>query len=58
MEDERPIDVAIVGGGCASIAAAFELTRPVHRGRYRVSIYQLGWRLGGKGASGRGVQTG
>ncbi len=36
------------------MAAAFELTRPEHAGRYRVTVYQLGWRLGGKGASGRG----
>ena len=50
----RPIRVAVVGGGCAGIAAAFELTRPEHRGRYAVTVYQQGWRLGGKGASGRG----
>jgi uncharacterized protein with NAD-binding domain and iron-sulfur cluster len=49
-----PIRVAIVGGGCAALAAAFELTRPEHHGRYRVTVYQMGWRLGGKGASGRG----
>ena len=49
-----PVKVAIVGGGCAALAAAFELTRPQHEGRYEVTIYQLGWRLGGKGASGRG----
>lgn len=50
----RPIRVAIVGGGCASIAAAFELSRPQHQGKYAITIYQVGWRLGGKGASGRG----
>jgi len=50
----RPIKVAIVGGGCAAITTAFELTRPEHHGRYEVTVYQLGWRLGGKGASGRG----
>jgi uncharacterized protein with NAD-binding domain and iron-sulfur cluster len=44
-----------VGGGCASITAAFELTRPELAGKYQVTVYQLGWRLGGKGASGRGV---
>lgn len=55
MSNERPIDVAIIGGGCAGITAAFELTRPEHQGRYRVTVYQLGWRLGGKGASGRGA---
>jgi uncharacterized protein with NAD-binding domain and iron-sulfur cluster len=56
MDENRndPIKVAIVGGGCAAMAAAFELTRPEHRGRYQLTIYQLGWRLGGKGASGRG----
>lgn len=50
----KPIKVAIVGGGCASIAAAFELSRPQHQGKYALTIYQIGWRLGGKGASGRG----
>jgi uncharacterized protein with NAD-binding domain and iron-sulfur cluster len=52
--NRKPIEVAIIGGGCASIAAAFELTRPRHKGAYHVTIYQIGWRLGGKGASGRG----
>src|SRR6266404_7774555 len=51
---EKPIRVAVIGGGCASMAAAFELTRPTHRGKYQVTVYQVGWRLGGKGASGRG----
>jgi len=36
------------------MAAAFELSRPEHEGRYEVTVYQIGWRLGGKGASGRG----
>ncbi len=54
MTLRRPIEVAIIGGGCAGVTAAFELTRPEHEGRYRVTVYQQGWRLGGKGASGRG----
>lgn len=54
MTAPPPIKVAVIGGGCASIAAAFELTRPEHGGRYAVTVYQMGWRLGGKGASGRG----
>jgi len=54
MNVDRPIEVAVIGSGCASIAAAFELTRPEHEGKYHVTIYQLGWRLGGKGGSGRG----
>src|SRR5207248_614596 len=51
---ERTLKVAVIGGGCAAITAAFELSRPSHRGRYDVTVYQIGWRLGGKGASGRG----
>ncbi len=52
---KRPIRVAVLGGGCAALTAAFELTRPQHEGKYHVTVYQMGWRLGGKGASGRGV---
>lgn len=51
---QTPARVAIVGGGCAAMACAFELTRPEHQGAYQVTVYQMGWRLGGKGASGRG----
>src|SRR5215470_8944824 len=54
MSQQKPIEVAIIGGGCAGITTAFELTRPEHKGKYHVTVYQLGWRLGGKGASGRG----
>ena len=36
------------------MATALELTRPEHAERFDVTVYQLGWRLGGKGASGRG----
>ncbi len=46
--------IAVLGGGPAAIAAAFELTAtPELRDRYEVTIHQPGWRLGGKGASGR-----
>jgi uncharacterized protein with NAD-binding domain and iron-sulfur cluster len=51
---ERPIRVAVVGGGCAALTAAFELTQPHLAGRFEVVVYQMGFRLGGKGASGRG----
>jgi uncharacterized protein with NAD-binding domain and iron-sulfur cluster len=53
-DDDRPLRVAVVGGGCAALSAAFELTQPEQQGRYEVTVYQVGWRLGGKGASGRG----
>lgn len=55
MATLKKIEVAVIGGGCASIAAAFELTRPEQGGKYHVTVYQQGWRLGGKGASGRGL---
>ncbi|WP_437590687.1 NAD(P)-binding protein [Sorangium sp. So ce1000] len=46
--------IAILGGGMAALTAAFELSRtPELRARYDVTVYQTGWRLGGKGASGR-----
>ena len=54
MTGRQPIKVAVIGGGCAGVTAAFELSRPEHERRYQVTVYQLGWRLGGKGASGRG----
>jgi uncharacterized protein with NAD-binding domain and iron-sulfur cluster len=54
-EDQHVLRVAVVGGGCAALTTAFELTRPEHEGRFEVTVYQMGWRLGGKGASGRGV---
>jgi len=44
-----------VGGGIAALTTAFELTRPELEGRFEVTVYQMGWRLGGKGASSRGV---
>lgn len=43
----------ILGGGVGAVAAAFALTDGPNRGRYDVTIYQIGWRLGGKGASSR-----
>ena len=50
----RPIKVAVIGGGCGALTAAYELSRPEHNGRFAITVYQEGWRLGGKGASGRG----
>lgn len=47
--------VAIVGGGCGGAAAAFWLTQGDLREHYDVTLYSQGWRLGGKGASGRSL---
>jgi uncharacterized protein with NAD-binding domain and iron-sulfur cluster len=46
--------VAILGGGAGSMTAAHYLSHtPALRDRFEVTVYQMGWRLGGKGASGR-----
>jgi uncharacterized protein with NAD-binding domain and iron-sulfur cluster len=40
----------------AGLAAAWELSKPANRDAVgSITVYQRGWRLGGKGASGRGV---
>ncbi len=47
--------VAIVGGGMAGLSAAWRLSEPGWRARFdSITVYQRGWRLGGKGASSRG----
>jgi uncharacterized protein with NAD-binding domain and iron-sulfur cluster len=51
-EAER-VNVVVVGGGMGGLTAAYELSHPRHGGRYDITVYQMGWRLGGKGASGR-----
>ena len=46
--------VAVLGGGVSSMTTAFELTNTKElRDKYEVTVYQMGWRIGGKGASGR-----
>lgn len=51
--------IAILGGGIAGLSAAFELTATAElRARHQVTVYQQGWRLGGKGASSRNPAAG
>ena len=49
--------ICIVGGGPAGLAAALSLTDPTThpnwQEEYDVVVLQLGWRAGGKGATGR-----
>lgn len=45
--------VAVVGGGIAGLTAAFELTKGSRGDDCEVVVFQMGWRLGGKCASGR-----
>lgn len=52
MRRER---VAILGGGMAGLSAAWRLSEAGWQDRYEaITVYQRGWRLGGKGASSRG----
>ena len=49
--------IAILGGGMAALSAAYQLTKTqALRDLHQVTVYQLGWRLGGKAASGRDAQ--
>lgn len=52
------IKVAVLGGGAGALTAALALTDPARAKKYDVSVYTLGWRLGGKGASGRNAEFG
>ncbi|MDQ8023505.1 MAG: NAD(P)-binding protein [Moraxellaceae bacterium] len=55
----EPEKIAILGGGVGSMITAFYLTdQPGWQSKYDISLYQLGWRLGGKGASGRNAKYG
>jgi len=46
--------IAILGGGIGALTAAYQLTTvPDWQDRYEITVYQQGWRVGGKGASAR-----
>ena len=51
--------IAVIGGGVGAITAAYAITTlPDWDQTYDITIYQLGWRSGGKGASGRNADHG
>ena len=67
-QKQKVVKVAIIGGGCAGLAAAWQLAK-LNRARdllkdarekeklevYDITVYESTWRLGGKGASVRDV---
>ena len=58
MESVRK-KIAVIGGGLAASTAIFKLTsQPDWQSKYEFTIYQLGWRIGGKGASGVNPEIG
>lgn len=53
MPKERK-KIAVIGGGVGAITATYAITQiPDWDMTYDITLYQLGWRCGGKGASGR-----
>ena len=51
--------IVILGGGVAAMTSAVYLTQAENwQAKYDITVYQLGWRLGGKGASGRNPEFG
>jgi len=54
----RKKKIAILGGGVGAMTAAFAITEtPNWSDLYEITVYQMGWRLGGKGASGRNPEA-
>ncbi|OYT92383.1 MAG: hypothetical protein CFE43_08955 [Burkholderiales bacterium PBB3] len=50
-----PRKIAILGGGISALTTAFELTsQPGWQSQLDITLYQMGWRLGGKCATARG----
>lgn len=47
--------IAVLGGGMAALSAVYQLSQYEE---YDIDVYQIGWRLGGKGASGRNPEKG
>ncbi len=55
MQNSEKKKIAILGSGMSSLTAAYELSSYQNwKDQYDITIYQMGWRLGGKTATGRG----
>lgn len=49
--------IAVLGGGIGSLSAVFHITeKPGWADEYEITVYQQGWRLGGKCASGHDMR--
>lgn len=59
MQDTKPKRIAVLGGGLAAMTSVFHLLQdPDWDRKYDITIYQMGWRIGGKGASGVNPEKG
>jgi uncharacterized protein with NAD-binding domain and iron-sulfur cluster len=53
--EKRRKKITVLGGGMAALSAVHELTDyPDWKDQYEITVYQIGWRLGGKTSTGRG----
>jgi uncharacterized protein with NAD-binding domain and iron-sulfur cluster len=54
-----PEKIAVLGGGISCLSAVLDLTSEKNwQEKYEITVYQMGWRLGGKGASSRNPVAG
>ncbi len=57
LSKNAPKKIAILGGGPAALTAAVTITNEKNwQSKYDITIYQMGWRLGGKCATGRNAE--
>ncbi|WP_281613427.1 NAD(P)-binding protein [Flammeovirga sp. SubArs3] len=55
----KPRRIAVLGGGLSAMTTVYTLMQePNWKEKYDITIYQLGWRIGGKGASGVNPEAG
>lgn len=58
-QDGKRKRIAVIGGGASAMTAVYNITKTKDwRQKYDITIYQMGWRIGGKGASGRNMAVG
>jgi uncharacterized protein with NAD-binding domain and iron-sulfur cluster len=59
MTAAKPRKIAVLGGGLGSLSAVHALTDyEGWQNDHEITVYQMGWRLGGKASSGRNAQFG
>ncbi|HEY3252679.1 MAG TPA: NAD(P)-binding protein [Polyangiaceae bacterium] len=58
LEDTKKTRVIVVGGGTAGLVAAWGILSSQRAEDFEITVYQYGWRLGGKCASGRNAAHG
>src|SRR3546814_1311221 len=59
MSEQKKRKIAILGGGVGALTSAFYLaSQPGAAEKYEITVYSIGWRLGGKCATGRNPEFG